>query len=36
MANKKEEIIIPENYRSIVTKYIIHFNVDTTLLFPES
>ena len=35
MANKKEEVIIPENYRNIVTKYVLHFNIDDTLLFPD-
>ena len=35
MANKKEEIIIPENYRCIVTKYVLHFDIDQSLLFPE-
>ena len=36
MASKKGEVIIPENVRSIVTKYILHFNIDNTLLMPES
>lgn len=35
MANKKEEVIIPENYRSIVTKYILHFDIEHSLLFPD-
>jgi len=34
-SNKKGEVIIPENVRSIVTKYIIHFNIDNTLLLPD-
>ena len=36
MAQKKGEVIIPENVRSIVTKYILHFNIDNTLLMPEN
>lgn len=37
MANKKPEVIFnPESVRSVVTKYIIHFNIDQTLLLPES
>ena len=36
MASKKGEVIIPENVRSIVTKYVLHFNIDNALLMPES
>jgi hypothetical protein len=28
MTSKKADIIIPENVRTIVTKYILHFNID--------
>jgi hypothetical protein len=36
MTSKKADIIIPENVRTIVTKYILHFNIEKTLLLPEN
>jgi hypothetical protein len=35
MANKKVDVIIPDNVRRVVTKYILHFNIDQTLLLND-
>lgn len=35
MASKQAQVIIPENYRSVITKYILHFNIDDTLLISD-